>query len=241
MPLRSGWSLLILAFLCGAVSAPGQQPAKFQALKPYRVLLVIKKWEDPASQVVASEKDAFQPVAALLKAWSVPFDILRLDQQNLGASYLFDRSGMVRYGAVLWLADLPSYAGKNLESLQEAVEGGTSVVVASSRFLHPALEHILGLKFKADYRSADRLQAGPTHFITREPVEQDSNDYGTHGIWVECRGARALIGQGPHPVLTVHQPLPDTAAVWIGAPNLRALRDSPYWRILFFRSLLWSL
>ena len=61
-------------------------------------------WADPASQVVASEKDSFQPVAALLKAWSVPFDILRLDQQSPGAGYLFERSGRVRYGAIVWLA-----------------------------------------------------------------------------------------------------------------------------------------
>src|SRR5712692_11260636 len=91
----------------------GQTPLKSSLLKPYRVLVVVADWGDPASQLI-SEKDAFQPVAALLKAWSVPFDILRLDQQNLGASYLFERSGIVRYGTVLWLADLPSYTGKNL-------------------------------------------------------------------------------------------------------------------------------
>src|SRR5207247_10320996 len=42
--------------------------------------------------------DLFQPVAALLKAWSVPFEILRLDQQHLDVSSLFERSGQVRYG-----------------------------------------------------------------------------------------------------------------------------------------------
>ena len=60
-------------------------------------------------------------------------------------------------------------------------------------------------------------------------------------IWVECRGAQALISHGLHPVLTVYQPSPDTAAVWVGAPDLRSLNDSPYWRNIFQRSLLWGL
>jgi peptidoglycan/xylan/chitin deacetylase (PgdA/CDA1 family) len=82
---------------------------------------------------------------------------------------------------------------------------------------------------------------GPAHFITRETPLQPSNEYGSHGIWVESRGAQVLIQQGHHPVVTVRQPSPNTAAVWISAPNLLALRDSPYWRIIFLRSLVWSL
>src|SRR5665213_1410477 len=62
-------------------------------IKPYRILLVVDHQSDPYSLVVNSETDKFQPVAALLKAWSVPYDILRLDQQHLDASYLFCRAG----------------------------------------------------------------------------------------------------------------------------------------------------
>lgn len=228
--------LLTIGSLAAATVALGQAPA----LKPYRVLAVVETWGDPASQVI-TDKDAFQPVVALLKAWSVPFDILRLDQQNLSAAYLFERSGRVRYGTVLWLADAASYAGKNLDILTEAVHGGTSVVFAVSRFADPALEHILGLKYKADYRAADPLLVGPAHFITRETLAQAADVYGSRGLWVESRGAQVLIHEGKHPLLTVYQPRPDTAAVWIGAPDLRALRDSPYWRNILLRSLVWSL
>ena len=96
-------------------------------IRPYRVLVVVEQWDDPASVLVDFEKDEFQPVVALLKAWSVPFDIFRLDQQHLDASYLLDRSGAPRYGAVLWLADCPSYAGQNLASLEQSVHAGTSL------------------------------------------------------------------------------------------------------------------
>ena len=91
-------------------------------IKPYRALLVVERWSDPASVVVDHEKDDFQPVAALLKAWSIPFDIFRLDQQHLDDSYLFDREGKIRYGVVVWLADSSSYPNQNLTSLQAAIQ-----------------------------------------------------------------------------------------------------------------------
>ncbi len=77
--------------------------------KPYRVLLLVEQRSDPYGLVVSSKADKFQPVAAILKAWSVPFDILRLDQQHLDASHLFRRVGGIRYGAVTWLAHPSSY------------------------------------------------------------------------------------------------------------------------------------
>jgi hypothetical protein len=101
-------------FLLGASMAGAQPAGSPWVLKPYRVLVVVDRWEDPASQLITSEQDSFQPVAALLKAWSVPFEILRLDQLTLGALQLFERNGRVRYGTVLWLADTNSYAGKNV-------------------------------------------------------------------------------------------------------------------------------
>src|SRR2546430_3103861 len=55
-------------------------------IKPYRVLLVVERWSDPASVLVDHEKDDFQPVAALLNAWAIPFEIFRLDPQHPSAS-----------------------------------------------------------------------------------------------------------------------------------------------------------
>lgn len=236
------WSFWLAISVSLVASAAPPTADSSWSLKPYRVLLVVDRWADPASQVIASEKDPFQPVAALLKAWSIPFDIFRLDQQTLGAGYLFERSGRVRYGAVVWLADAPSYPNKNMAVLAEAVAAGTSVVAVASRFQDPALEQILGLKFKEDYRAADPLALGPAHFITREIAEQKTaNGQFGASLWVEPRGAQVLLGQGRHPVVTVHQPSPDTAAVWMAAPSFAALRDSPYWRSIFFRALVWSL
>jgi hypothetical protein len=233
---------LPVALSMAFAAAGAQRVNESWSLKPYRVLMVVDQWGDPASQVIQSERDPFQPVAALLKAWSVPFDILRLDQQTFGAGYLFDRSGRVRYGAVLWLADASSYERKNVEELAGAVKGGTSVMVVGSRFLDSTLEQTLGLKFKSNYTATDPLEIGAPHFITREIARQKttSGEFGSR-FWVEPQGAQVLISQADHPVLTVHEVAPNTAAVWLAAPNFVSLRDSAYWRSLFFRSLVWSI
>ena len=214
-------------------------------VKPYRVLLVVEHRSDPYDLVVNSETDKFQPVAALLKAWSVPFDILRLDQQHLDASYLFRRSGGIRYGAVIWLADPSSYGEQEFASLEEATRAGTSLITVNSRFLDSTLGRLLGLKFKDFYTSTDTFSIIQEHYITREmaagkPPSALSHDYSDR-LWVQPMSAEVLIAQGQHPILTVNQLGSGISAVWLGTPNLSVLCDSAFWRSLFFRSLVWSL
>ena len=89
--------LLAALWLLGAGASAAQEPL------PYRFLLVIgEQWKDPGSFVI-DQQDDFQILAALLKTWGLPFDILRLDQQRLDY-HLFDREGRPRYGTILWNA-----------------------------------------------------------------------------------------------------------------------------------------
>ena len=143
---KSGSRGLGVAFFLGSFffyPAGGSAVTSSWETKPYQVLLVVERWNDPASLLVDHQKDEFQPVAALLKAWSVPFDIFRLDQQHLDSSHLLDRDGRIRYGAVIWTADRDSYSSQNLAALEEAVQAGTSLLVVRSRFRDPALEQEL--------------------------------------------------------------------------------------------------
>lgn len=242
-PAFVAFLFLLLVSTSGWGEVKAQQPL---LRKPYRVLLVVEKWSDPESVLVDHEKDSFQPVAALLKAWSVPFDILRLDQQHLDATYLIDRSGDIRYGSVIWLADLPSYKDQNIAALAEAVHAGTSLVVAKSRFLDPTLEKLVGAKFREDYTATDPIRTTEPHFITRQLAAEGLNalntnwDFATR-FWIEPQGAKVLIDQAGHPVLTLNQIASDVSVTWLGVPEISLLRDSPYWREIFFRSLVWSL
>jgi peptidoglycan/xylan/chitin deacetylase (PgdA/CDA1 family) len=239
------FALLFLVSIVVAKPSDGG-PAAPWPIKPYAALLVVESWSDPASLLIDHRKDEFQPVAALLKAWTVPFDILRLDQQHLNGSHLLDRDGSIRYGVVIWLADLDSYSGQNLTALQEAVQAGTSLLVVRSRFCDPTLERILGLKYKEPYGSTDPFKISKLHFITKEVSgqrtgeDQAAGDYGQR-FWVEPRGAEILVRQDRHPVLTLRQNVVEGSAVWLGTPSLAAIRDSIYWRSLFFRSMVWSL
>jgi hypothetical protein len=207
---------------------------------------VVERWGDPYGLLVNSKADKFQPVAALLKAWSVPFDILRLDQQHLDPSYLFRRSGAIRYGAVIWLADLSSYGEQDLASLEEATRAGTSLIVVDSRFLDSTLDKLLGLKFKDSYTSTDALRVTKEHYITRDIAASknappaESHDYSDR-LWVQPTSAEVLLAQGQHPVLTVNQLESGVSALWLGSSSLTMLCDSAFWRSLFFRSLVWSL
>jgi hypothetical protein len=227
-------------------SAPVAAASPVNHIKPYRVLLVVEHGSDPYGMVVHSEVDRFQPVAALLKAWSVPFDILRLDQQNLDATYLFGRFGEIRYGAIIWLADLSSYGDQDLASLGEALRAGTGLIVVNSRVVDPTLSTLLGLKFKQFYTSTDEFRRTRDHYIVRDIVGNKNDqlsqirDFSVR-VWVQPTTAEVLLDQNQHPVLTVNQVALGVSAVWLGAPTVPALCSSTLWRNLFFRSLVWSL
>ena len=238
--------LLLCVTACIRSSSAARIAAPPIHTKPYRVLLVVEHWSDPYGLVVSSETDKFQPVAALLKAWSIPFDILRLDHQHLDATYLFRRSGGIRYGAVVWLADPSSYGEQDIGSLEAATRAGIGLVVIDSRALDSTLGKLLGLKFKDFYTSTDIFQVTKQHFITRDiaagnnVLPPQSHDY-SNRLWVQPIHAEVLIAQGQHPVLTVNQLGSDVSAIWLGSPSLSMLCESGFWKNLLFRSLVWSL
>ena len=246
---RLGPLLLISLLFAGgartascAVSATTDHPV---AAKPYRVLLVVNEWIDPMSYVVGREVDPFQPVAALLKAWSVPFDVLRLDQQHLDASYLFQTSGAVRYGAIVWMADLNSYDGQNLTALEEATHAGTGFIAVHSRLLDPILERIAGQRFVELYTSSDPLRIVRTDFLVSALKSQNValpvQGFVAETFSVLPSTAQALVQQGSHPVVTFHNLTGSNAAVWLGIPSPALFTSSAFWRNLLFQSLVLDL
>ena len=88
---------------------------------PYRFLLVISdQWKDDASLVIQPPND-FQFLAALLKTWGLPFDILRLDQQRLDRYHLLDREGRPLYGTILWNTGAAKVPDQDLDVLEGLV------------------------------------------------------------------------------------------------------------------------
>jgi hypothetical protein len=221
----------------------GVQPLSALQIKPYRALLVVTSWSDPSALVVNRDKDRFQPVAALLKAWSVPFDILSLERQRLDSPYLFRRDGKVRYGAVIWLADCSSSSCQvqDVTALEQATRAGTGVIAINSRIPDPAL---LGLKFKELYTSNDPFKLNQQHYLTRDigsskhPLPSENRNYSVRR-WMQPVGAQVLISQGEHPIVTVSSAL-NAPAIWLGVTDASELCTSDFWRNIFFRSLIFS-
>ena len=113
---------------------------------PYRFLLVISdQWKDDASQLVQQPSD-FQFVAALMRTWGLPCDILRLDQQRLDRYHLLDREGRPRYGTILWNAGATKAMDQDLEVLQELVGQGASLVLIGDAVAHRRLAGLAGLR-----------------------------------------------------------------------------------------------
>src|SRR5690242_10052495 len=104
--------------------------AQGQTVRPYRFLLVVNdQWKDPASFVI-DEDGEFQALAATLKMWDIPFDVLRLDQQRLDEYHLLDRNGHPRYGTIIWDAGPAELRGKGLDVLENLVKkDGLGLVV----------------------------------------------------------------------------------------------------------------
>jgi hypothetical protein len=74
LPTKAGGAQMKFSWICllglslSAVGAGGQGMQATWGFRPYRALLVVERWSDPASVLVDHEKDDFQPIAALLKA-----------------------------------------------------------------------------------------------------------------------------------------------------------------------------
>lgn len=238
-----GAVLLTVAAMARVSYAAASTPAP--PVKPYRVLIVAEHRSDPGALIV-NMSDKFQPIAALLKAWSIPFDILTLDQQHLDSTYLFRRSGGIRYGAVIWVADAQSYKAQDLASLVEAAHAGTSLVVIDSRALDPTLDSLLGIRFMQFYTSTDPFRITGNQYIVRG-IESSAKNLRTQGInssgdlWVQPTTAKVLVSQGEHPVLTVNRIGPEVSGIWLEPSSTAKLASSTFWRKLFFRSLVGTL
>ncbi len=159
---------LCMALVCfSGISGAAQATPPSYHDKPHCVLLIVDTWHDPYATLVQSGRDRFQPVAALLKSWAIPFDILRLDQQHIDSSYLLNRAENARYSTIIWLADSASYSDQDLDSVEQAINAGTGLIALNSRVLDPVLDRMLGVQFKSLYTSTDTFRLIGAHFIVR--------------------------------------------------------------------------
>lgn len=244
VPLATKVSAFCVVVIVSAMLPTAAQTVAVHHGKPYRILLVVDAWHDPNSILVQSGLDSFQPIAALLKSWTIPFDIFRLDQQHIDSSYLLDRSGNIRYSALLWLADSKSYENQNFESIQPAINAGTGLIVLNSRLIDPALARYAGVNFRSFYTSTQPFRMVKDHFINRglsdATMPSQTRNFSVR-VRMAATSAAVLVAQDGNPLVTVKEINDSSSAVWIGVPEPSQLCASQFWRDVFLRSLVWEM
>lgn len=212
---------------------------------PYRFLIVISdEWKDPASCIIEGNSQ-FATVAALLKTWGLPFDILRLDQQRFDNYYLLDREGQPRYGTIIWLAGPDALEGKDLGRIGTLVrDDGVNLVVLGDSVRTPEIAGLTGVVRISEYALIEHPQIVREHFITRELKGREQEFLGRggrrRGNKVSVTDATLLATRGPLPFLTIREFSFGGRVVWLDAHRpsnqmrLQVVRD------LFKRCLVWA-
>lgn len=189
--------------------------------KPYRVLIVISdQWKDPRSFLVSGGGE-FQTIVTMFKSWGIPFDILRLDQTLMDANLFTDFSGHARYGAILW--DVPEE--KLAEAAQSIVTDAVqklhiSLIAIGDRIRQPAIEQLLGIRYKSEYmNSAHPIITAPSFVLRALPSdlrEQGPDVIATRRVQVDALKVTVLAEAGGMPQVTEREIADDTRAIWIG-------------------------
>jgi hypothetical protein len=227
-------------------------------LKPYRVLVVIDLdlQCDPESYVDSSVC-TFHDIASLLKLWSVPFDVLRLDQNILSINQFIDANGKTKYGVIVWNCRQDRFS-QDWSVLNKAVlDYGISLIVLGNNILEPNIRSLLGINYidLSDagcwYRITDPFKINSNHFVTRgyKGVSIPSGDYGVEGsvggygchIRFDTTKTTVLAYMGQWPQLAVRDITQDTKAVWIGGNRDAEFHLSPIMAEIFRNSLTYCI
>jgi len=240
-------------------------------LKPFRVLVIIgDQWTDPQSYAIDGRRvksEDFLDVINMLKAWGIPFDILRLDQQRLQINRFLDGAAKPNYGCMVWMADPAILTGSsaNYETLKQAVyEYGISMIGLFDYIKTDKVAGLIGINLQNvknipsdEFR--DKFVITGDHFITADAGNislpdknqlADTNLAGrdhTEDILpvnlVNCtlnESAKVLASSGNIPQIVVNDINDDTKAVWIGGGR-DWFRKYPVMRKIFRKALVYSM
>ncbi len=240
--VRLAVAILCVTAFCLASSA--QTPAERPPL-PYRFLFVISdQWKDPASEIIEGGGE-FQSIAALLKTWGLPFDILRLDQQRIDKYHLLDRAGHPLHGTIIWDADPQELREEDVSLVRELVQDhGVGLVILGNSVAAPAIASLAGLRYVSEYKSPDALTFKGDHFITRGLAGREQEfllgaGYSTQSSKVTAEEATVVATRRSAPFLTVRQFANSGRVAWLGAERAASQFQKPVIRDLLKRSLVW--
>ena len=219
-------------------------------LKPYKVLLVsgIQIRDDYVIHQAYDTSD----IAALLKIWGIPFDVLRLDTTWMTINHFLNSSGEAEYGTIIWTARQNQYPwqSQDYKVLKQAVEDyNISLIAVGNRIQEPLIQELLGIQFQNwGAISNPVIITASLHFISRNisntSIPAGEAFAGGNGprITVSASDTEVLAVSGTWPQLTtrVSNPATRTSSTWIGGNMDSIFCNSPVFIELFKRSLIWA-
>lgn len=237
--------LLFLWLAMLTVTAAPLSAAESRPL-PYRFLLVVgDQWKDDTSTLIDRPGD-LQIVAALMRSWGLPYDVLRLDQQPFDAYHLLDRDGTPRYGTIVWLAEPGAVKSRNLELLARLVRDlGANLVALGDTVETAIIAELAGVVHVSDYKLPDGLAFTRPHFITRGLAGREATffanaSYALSGVRVTAPAESVVAARGTAPFLTARQLAGGGRVVWLGAERSVAQLEKQIVRDLLKRALVWA-
>ena len=237
----------------------------YNNMKPFRVLVVISdQWKDPSSFIVNMPKAPglisgyddpydqidnrdFHSLMVLLKSWSIPFDVVRLDQQFLNRYMFLNMDNSPRYGTIIWnVKRSEKLLLANYEIITEMVKDcGIGLIALSDRIDQPAIQELLGIDYRGSWESNDPITLYGKHYLisgVESPLKPGTGT-GAHlkRQQVEVKeGTKILAYQGSFAQVTARELPGGSRTVWIGNdPDFmfsfqglrRVLRNAITWTI----------
>ncbi len=217
---------------------------------PYRALLLADhslKKNDPAGQILY-EGGMSQDIAALLKGWSIPFDIFLINEKTLDKSILFTPKGEPRYGVIIWTVKQKISGNPikkvEMERIKKTLEQGTGILDPGN-FLpgFPSLWKFIGLKKneitgKFEIRLKRPVEMG-NHFITREIRQEYFRKTVFHyNSLLSFATGDQIISNWGQPVVVAHESS-KTKGVFISPPNKYSYHKNPAFAHILRRSIIW--
>ncbi len=262
--------LSILAFTCYSSSLKNSDSKPFRV-----AVIIGDQWVDPMSYLVTTQIDTeyergvistryegkdysgyrrepeipnpadFYNLMILLKSWSIPFDVIRLDQQFLDRNMFIGIDGKPMYGVIIWdVNNSDKLLNPDYNIIKEMVsEYGIGLIALSDRIQQHEIQDLLGLEYKGSWMSNTKLNITQEHFITKglkSPLDHSDRGYKQRNQVGVKKGTITLVKQGPYPQVIVRILSRGARVIWIGS-DYNVMFSYQEIRTLLRRAITWTI
>jgi len=234
-------------------------------IKPLGVALVIgDQFKDPLSYMVEvtpiegvyngneGEPQTYYPadfhnLVILLKSWSIPFDIYRLDQQFLDINMFLGPDNKPKYGTIIWAVNKSeSLLHPDMNIISNVLKNNNMGFIAvADNISQPEIQALLGIVYEGEWRRGltDMNTTSTKHYITNgltNPLNREfAMDRNINRVNVKVENAEVVATHGNMPMVTVRQLPSGSRVVWFGGDRDKMFTCQEI-RTMFRQAITWT-